>query len=246
MPTASKIMENYDISTMGKWHHDILIANGIRTSHLSEPYNGLGFTNKEKLATYIHSIYGEELKNKRVLDIACNAGGHLFELNRLKILGGLGFDIRECWIKQAHYIQRNIDIDCSNLDFCHGGFELLNNVDDGHYHVALFNGIFYHLAGPIVELSQVAHKTSELIVINTAYEPDSGCKRPALIYKSESAKIEDGLSGTEGLSWHPNGEAVLFKILKHLGFHNAKLMFKNPSNRRLCVVASRIEGLVLP
>lgn len=237
-------MEEYNVDSLGKWHHDIAIADGVRTSHLSAPYNGNAFVCKEKIANDIKNIYGDSLKDKKVLDVACNAGGHLFELNRFGIKSGFGFDIRSLWIKQASWVQRNIDIPCDNLLIAKGSFDVLQHFADRHFHLSLFNGIFYHLANPISELEKVANKTSELLIVNTAYDPDSNCSNPALICKNESSAMEHGLSGVEGLSWHPNGEQVLFKILAHLGFPHSKLSFKNPENRRLEVIASRVPDLI--
>jgi len=238
-------MDNYDVNLMGSWHHDIVIAEGIRTSHLSGPYDTNAFTNKEGIAKEINSIYGAALKDKNILDIACNAGGHLFELNRLGIKSGFGFDVRPMWINQAHWIQRNIDVPCDNLQFVVGGFDTLKGFTDRHFHLALFNGIFYHLADPIAELTKVAEKTSELIIVNTAYVPSAQGDRPALICKHESSSMEHGLSGVEGLSWAPNGELVLYNILKHLGFPHTKLMFKNASKARLAVIAARTADILV-
>lgn len=237
-------MEDYNVQDLGKWHHDVLIAEGVSTSSLSAPYNGVAHTNKSRIASEIHAIYKQELKNKRVLDIACNAGGHLFELNRIGIQAGFGFDVRSTWISQANWLKRNVDFDCSYLNFVQDTFDCLDSFADGHFHLSLFNGIFYHLADPIADLTRVAKKTSELIIINTAYNPSSGVDQPALICKNESKNMEHGLSGVEGLSWHPNGETVLYRILEHLGFPYGKLMFKNPQLSRLSVIASRVPGLI--
>lgn len=239
-------METYDPILMGNWHHDVAVNPSVSTSDLSEPYNKATnlFSNKLKIASQISEIYSTGLKDKHVLDIACNAGAHLFELNRFGIKSGFGFDIRQMWINQAHWLKRNIDFDCSNLEFEHGGFDLLDKFEDAHFHVALFNGIFYHLADPIAELVKVAKKTSELIIVNTAYEPDSNCDSPALICKRESKEIKHGLSGVEGLAWYPNGAEVLFNILKHLGFAHAKILFIHEKSKRLCVLASRVPDLI--
>lgn len=240
-------MEAYDPTIMGNWHHDIAIADGVKTSDLSAAYNSKTNvrSSKVKTAEQIQALYKTAgIADKNVLDIACNAGGHLFELNRLGIQSGFGFDIRQQWINQAHWVKRNIDFDCSNLTFAKGSFELLNDFADDHFHISVFNGIFYHLADPIAELTKVANKTSELLIINTAYLPNDKVKQPALICKSESKNLDAGLSGVEGLSWYPNGEAVLFKILKHLGFTHTRTMFRNIQNKRVCVVGSKVPDIL--
>jgi tRNA (mo5U34)-methyltransferase len=237
-------MEAYNPAVMGNWHHDIVINAAVRTRDLSPAYNDRSTTSKEGLAKEIKDIYGEALKDKNVLDIACNAGGHLYALNRFGINSGFGFDARAIWIQQAHWVKRNIDIPCDNLTFVEGSFDVLQDFEDRHFHLSLFNGIFYHLADPVAQLAKVAEKTSELLVINTAYAPQHSAGPPALIFKMEDASIETGLSGMDGLSWLPSGEYVLYRILKHMGFPYAKLMFKSPKTNRLAVIAAREEGLL--
>jgi tRNA (mo5U34)-methyltransferase len=237
-------MEDYDVNLMGDWHHDIAINSSVRTSHLSSPYDSRGYVNKEAIAKKIKAIYGDALSDKSVLDVACNAGGHLYALNRCGIKSGFGFDVRSMWIEQAQWVRRNIDIPCDNLQFVQGNFDVLNDLPDNYFNISLFNGIFYHLADPIAELAKVAAKTSELIIVNTAYAPGPADSPPALICKIESARIEVGLTGVDGLSWYPNGELVLYQILKHLGFPYVKLMLKNLEKKRLAVIASKDKTLL--
>lgn len=229
----------YNQEELGLWHHDIDLKNGSRTGSLSAPYNGKAHVNKDGIAKEIFDLYGSSLKNKKVLDIACNAGGHLYSLNKYGIAYGLGFDVREAWIKQANWVQQ-ITKD-TNLKFVNSSFEILDNCDV--FDIALFNGIFYHLFDPLEALKKVADKTTELLTINTAYQPSTDAM-PAMICRVESKRIEDGLSGVEGISWAPNGEQVLIDILKPLGFIEFNLRFKNPEAKRLCLFASKVKGLL--
>lgn len=235
-------MIKYDSSKLGLWHHDIDLGNGARTKYLSAPYNGKEYTNKESVAADIVKLYGDDLKSKSVLDVACNAGGHLFALSRYGIASGFGFDVRKVWIEQAKWVQRKINFDTSNLKFAQGDFDVLNK--QNNFDITLFNGIFYHLAAPVDALKRVADKTNELITINTSYAITPEGTEPCLVCRPESKRVEDGLSGVEGLSWRPNGEQVLFSILKSLGFVETKLYFKNTQAERLCVFASKIPGLL--
>lgn len=232
----------YDKERLGNWHQDIRVTTTLKTGDLSEPYNGKSHVSQTYLADYLSELYGDSLKEKTVLDCACNAGGALFESQRVGINYGFGFDVRQTWIDQAEWLKENINIySTQNLVFKCGGFDLLTTHQP--YDISFFNGIFYHLTNPILELTKVANLTKDLIFVNTAY--DNNCKetRPCLTFKVEGKGIEEGLTGVEGISWLPNGEQVIIETLKLLGFKNHRLLFKNPEVRRLCVVASKLTSL---
>lgn len=233
-------MESYDASTMGNWHHDIRINDDVRTSHLSDPHHH-AFVCKESLAAQFNAAYNHQLHNKNVLDVACNAGGHLFALNQHRIKYGYGFDARQMWINQAHWVQRNIDDDASNLTFETGSFELLQQFPNKHFHITMFNGIFYHLPDPIAALQQVAAKTSEIICINTSFVHQIDAM-PALVLKHECT--DHALSGLHHLSWLPNGEQVIINIMQHLQFKHCKTLFKDHHHMRMCIIASTDAALI--
>ena len=224
---------------LGKWHHDIQITDTLRTSDLSEPYDGKNFTNKKYVLDFLKTVFNNELKNKTVLDVACNAGGHLFELQSSGIKSGFGFDVRPIWIAQANWLKKNISLyKTNNLKFETGGFDVLNSLEQ-KFDIALFNGIFYHLANPVANLYQVCNLTNDLIMVNTAYTPEMENSKSCLVLKFEPSTIEAGLSGIEAISWLPNS-SVITDILKFFGFKYFKVLFKNEENKRMCIVATKL------
>ena len=252
-PSVPYIMSNitYDVKLLGNFHHDIQITKDLKTSDLTPPYNKdiHTYSRHHYLVQLFDKIYKQNLKEKTVLSVACNAGAHLFELQSLGIKNGYGFDVREIWIKQALWLKENIDLyDTTNLNFqCHS---LADMPIDKQYDVSFFDGIFYHLADPIYHLQRVADITSEIISINTAYSSSNEHINPSLIYKLEGKKMEQGLSGVEGISWLPNGEQILIELLKNMNFVEFKLIFKDPMHStrkgvgRLCVLGSKVKGLL--
>ncbi len=234
----------YETDKMGNWHQDVQVTKDLKTSQLSDPYNGKSFVSQLYIADLMQSIFGDSLKEKTVLDTACNAGGSLYSLQSVGIKKGFGFDIRQSWIDQAEWLKKNINLySTKNLSFECGGFELIDKKKT--YDVSLFNGIFYHLTNPILELSKVASVTNDVIMVNTAYDVRCQETRPCLVYKMEGSAIEEGLTGVEGISWLPNSEQLIINVLKKLGFVNVKLLFKQPEVNRLCVIASKITSLQL-
>lgn len=239
---------DYDITKLGNWHHDIDLGNGNSTRDLAPPaHHGGEYVNHSFLASCVHKVYGDTLKDKRVVDVACNAGGCLFALQQkcggLKY--GLGFDARANWINQANWVKENTKA-CSpiGLEFEVGSFEVLDTC--ANFDIALFNGIFYHLPNPFSVLEKVAAKTNELITISTAFSPPTDMlTKPSLVFKME--KTDNDLSGLDGVSWLPNGQEVIIQMLKALGFVEFQCIHKKTLPPfRLTVIASKIKGLLQP
>ena len=55
----------------------------------------------------IDAVYPDGVSDKTFLDCACNAGGYGFWLRERGLKHGVGFDVREHWIKQALFVQKH-------------------------------------------------------------------------------------------------------------------------------------------
>lgn len=238
----------YNEQLMGKWHHDVQITETIKTSDLTQPYfigSESGFSSQKYISAPLTRIFGDTIKDKTVLDVACNAGGHLFECQKLGIKRGFGFDVRDLWINQANWLKQNINLyNTDNLTFQVADFKILDTLQP--FDITFFNGIFYHLAFPFADLAKVANLTTDVITINTAYDPSVQSDKPCLVFNTESKELEHGLTGIEGVSWKPNDDRVLIYMLKALGFKHFKVLFKSAERKRLCVMASKLTPLAQP
>lgn len=223
-----------------KWHHDIRITKDKKTSDLFEPYKDTGMVSKETEVKYVKKLYGDSFSEKSVLDVACNAGGHLFECQMFGIKKGFGFDARKYWINQAEWLKNNIKLcDTSNLTFKTSDMKILDELDS--YDIVFFSGICYHLENPFLYLQKVADLTNDLLVINTHYKP--GCEHDGLVLSRESKEYDELLAGVGkakyGINWLPSGEKVLEKILRQYGFNDFSILFKNESTTRICIFARK-------
>lgn len=244
-----KTHPNYSEELLGRFHHDIEISKNLRSSELSPPYHPSGNRPKHTyVAEIFKAIYGENLKNKSMLSVACNAGAQLFECQKIGILKGYGFDVRDLWINQANWLKQNItSYSTNNLEFKQHGLDALtfNEI----YDVSFFDGILYHLADPFLHLSNVAKITKDIITVNTMYDCSTDSIKPALIFKREGKTYQEGLTGVEGVSWAPNGEKVIELLLRELGFIEFKLISKTEGTNgtgRLCLYGTKIKGLLHP
>ena len=223
-----------------KWHHDVRITKDTRTSDLFEPYNGNFMVRKEHVVNDVQKLYGDSFCEKKVLDVACNAGAHLFECQMFGIKSGFGFDVRQYWIDQANWLKDKIDLmDTSNLRFQVADMKILSEFTPSSYDIVFFNGILYHLENPFLHLKTIAEVTKDLLVINTAYQP--GCNYSGFVLSEESKQEQHCLSGIGetdfGINWLPTGPDVLRRILSQYGFNEFQVQYMK--DKRFCLFSRK-------
>ena len=189
-------------------------------------------------------FYPDGLTGKRFLDCACNAGAYCFWASEMGADAGFGFDVREHWIEQAKFVQRNRTVaPVDNLEFEVRDLMTLpeKNLEPADF--TLFKGIFYHLADPILGLKIAADLTKEVLWLNTAR-----CfidNTESLYCTFEAPK--NLMSGVHALSWIPSGPSVIGKMLYWLGFTEIRHVFskryeERPDFGRMEIMASRVPG----
>ena len=234
-----------EISSLAPWHHDVEVAPGIFTGQAVATDSKLTALGKPTLIDPGHAarmvvdaVFPEGLQGRSVLDCACNAGGYLFAAASLGAGRSFGFDVRDHWIRQAHFLARHLPGEriefatCDLADLPGRGLE--------PFDVTWFNGLFYHLPDPVAGLRIAADLTRELLVVNTAaaYAPGH-----ALVLSPESRTL--AMSGVHGLAWLPSSDRVVREILAWCGFPHTRLQWKRRPSRkswRMQVLAAREAG----
>ena len=102
---------------MGPWHMNVQITETLSTGQAydqsgsitnRERNNGISLlTLQTQFLQKIDQIYPQGLSEKTFLDCACNAGGYCFWARERNVKSAIGFDVREHWIRQAHFIKSN-------------------------------------------------------------------------------------------------------------------------------------------
>ena len=190
-------------------------------------------------------IYPDGMKNKRLLDCACNAGGFCFWSKELGAEFAYGFDVRQHWIEQAEFVLQHRTIaSTSNVEFSVCDLYELDQLGLDVFDVTIFQGIFYHLPYPIEGLKKATDLTKDLIWLNTAFNfvAADGLLQPKL------EGTEQVMSGVHRLSWLPTGPVSIAKILRSLGFKEIRLVkscqYQNHDYLgRLGIIARREESL---
>jgi tRNA (mo5U34)-methyltransferase len=241
-----------EIVKLGPWHLDIEVVPGLTTrawfeeaGHVTDPEHGnTHFQNPApRFKEMLEALYPGGLEGRAMLDCACNCGGYLFWARELGAGRCFGFDVRDHWIRQAHFLREHRE-GAQDIDFRVLDLYDLPGLGLEPFDFTLFNGIFYHLPEPVGGLRVAADLTREVLMVATATR--SGREDGALVAGFESR--EELMSGVHGLMWRPTGPVVLERILKHLGFEDTHVLTwqkeTQPGWGRLQMLAARTPGML--
>ena len=204
---------------LAPWHFDFVLPQGQHTKDLNDPQHpdpdkrAVGTLDPNHIRYFFKEYHPNGLGGKELLDVGCNSGAYCFIAAELGAKSVTGFDVRQHWIDQAHFMHETLYSHLTNVSFrvshVEAFLEQTSPVD-----IVIFKGVFYHLPDPIHILLQLCRLTREVIFINT--ESDLTVPEHCLSYKPES--MTRVMSGVDGLAWWPGGPAALRPILGHAGF----------------------------
>jgi tRNA (mo5U34)-methyltransferase len=146
------------VRQLGPWFHNIDLM-GVKTA----PEHFLGDYPAVKWRTFSHCI-PEDLSDKSVLDIGCNAGFYAMEMKRRGAVRVLGIDSDDDYLKQARFAAEvnQLDIEFRKLSI----YEVPQLGE--RFDVVLFMGVLYHLRHPLLALDLLHdHVTRDLLVFQS-------------------------------------------------------------------------------
>jgi hypothetical protein len=247
-----------EIIRLGPWHLDVEVTAEISTrAFLDAPEGTYSTTDpvdpsrvsfispRDEWERLMNRIYPDGLNRRTLLDCACNCGGYSFWAKELGSSGGFGFDVREHWIRQARFLAEHRRWSSEGLRFEVLDLYDLPKLGLEPFDITLFKGIFYHLPDPIRGMKIVGDLTRELIILDTAVRTDLPDGMLAVATESPDMMM----SGVYGLNWFPTGRHVLLRILRWLGFPEARVVSwrREPGREqfgRVQIVAARDAGLL--
>jgi SAM-dependent methyltransferase len=216
-----------ELRELAPWHLKVDVREGVTTADAGKARAGrrlgpVSFVDAgPAYRALITRIFPTGLEGRSVLDCACNCGGYSLWSRELGAGRCFGFDVREHWIRQASFLQRERAEPSDGCSFATLDlYDLADRVPED-FDIALFRGILYHLPDPVRGLKIVADKTRELIVLNSATR--AGVDDGFLAVAEEPT--EAVMSGVYGLNWFPTGPEVLQRILRWLGFPATRLSY---------------------
>ncbi len=241
-----------EIISLGPWHFDIKVAEGLTTAVSLEAPPGtypdsLGTVSFQDMRgehrVHLKHLYPGGVNGRSVLDCACNSGGYLFWSRELGAGTCFGFDVREHWIRQARFIQEHRP-DAEDMRFEVMDLYDLPNRRLEPFDLTIFKGIFYHLPDPVSGLKIAADLTKEALILDT----NSRAGMPDGLLALEQEGVDELMVGVHGLNWHPTGPETVIQILEWAGFVEFHVMrwvreYK-PQTGRFGMVASKKPGLL--
>ena len=238
---------------MGPWHHDIHLFDDFTTGRVFSRDGTLTRNDNEGVSlisprsrylSRLDTIFPEGMSGKSFLDCACNGGGYCFWTRERDLARGVGFDVREHWIRQAKFVQEHRNVfPTDRLEFHVLDLYDVPKRDFEPFDMTYFSGIFYHLPDPVTGLKIAADLTTDVLILNTAMMLDLNRPRGLTMARESREKV---MSGVHELSWFPNGKETLRDILLWMGFKDQKVtMFnerKGNLRSRIEIVAAREKG----
>jgi tRNA (mo5U34)-methyltransferase len=241
------------IEEMRPWHHDILLFDDFSTGRVFSPDGRLKrpdndgvslISPRQQYLTKLDQLYPNGMSGKSFLDCACNAGGYCFWSRERDIARGVGFDVREHWIRQAKLVQEHRTVGPTDrLKFHVMDLYDVPSMGFEPFDMTYFSGIFYHLPDPVNGLKIAADLTTDVLVLNTAMMLDPNNPRGMTMARESRTKV---MSGVHQLSWFPNGKETLRDILLWMDFKDLKVTMFNQQKEnlrsRIEIVAAREKG----
>lgn len=223
-----------EILQLGPWHQDLEIAPGVRTGlpipGVVDPL-GVGSPGilqpKLMIDLLVRDFFPAGFAGRSVLDCACNAGGYLFEARNHGAGRCFGFDVREHWIKQARFLAQHLGSD--DIEFAQSDLLELHRLNLPVFDVTFFFGIFYHLPDPAAALRIAADHTRELLVVNTAADPQRSTNALTLSLESDTMLM----SGVHRLAWLPTSPRVVEEIARWCGFPHTRVHYVRNQRTKL-------------
>jgi SAM-dependent methyltransferase len=251
--TADLQQLTQQIEEMRPWHHDIHLFDEFTTGRVFSPDGKLErpkndgvslISPRERYLKQLDKIYPDGMSGKSFLDCACNGGGYCFWSRERDIARGVGFDVRDHWIRQAKFVKEHrTAFPTDRLEFHVMDLYDVPKHSFEPFDMTYFSGIFYHLPDPVTGLKIAADLTTDVLILNTAMMLDPNNPRGMTMARESRTKV---MSGVHQLSWFPNGKETLRDIMLWLDFKDLKVtMFnerKDNFRSRIEIVAAREKG----
>lgn len=168
------------IKSLGPWFHNIHLPDGSQTA----PDHFLGDFPNFKWNEIKHAI-PEDLSNKEVLDIGCNAGFYSLKLAQrgAKVTA---IDLDPNYLKQAEWVFDQYDLSKNITLRQQQVYDLAH--EDKQYDIIWFMGVFYHLRYPLLALDIISKKVRNMLMFQTLTIPGDDSYQPADDYEINNRK----------------------------------------------------------
>ena len=208
------------IRELGQWFHNIDIR-GVQTA----PDHFLGDYPRQKWQRFAQ-VLPNDLRDKTVLDIGCNAGFYSIEMKRRGAARVVGMDFDERYLAQAKFASETLGLE---IEFQKLSVYDVHQLGD-KFDIILFLGVLYHLRHPLLALDLIhEHVARDLFVFQSMQRGSEAIERLEDDYDFWETEIferpgfpkiyfvEKRYSGDPTNWWIPN-RACVEAMLRSAGF----------------------------
>jgi tRNA (mo5U34)-methyltransferase len=148
----------WQVQSLGEWFQNFEIGD-VKTA----PNHPLGDYPKVKWDRFSWAI-PQDLKDKSVLEIGCNAGFYAFEMKKRGADRVLGIDTNPHYLRQAEFMRSLLKLD---VEFRRLSVYQVKELHE-RFDLVLFLGVLYHLRYPLLALDVLRrHTTRDLFVVQS-------------------------------------------------------------------------------
>jgi tRNA (mo5U34)-methyltransferase len=146
------------VHELGPWFHNLDLL-GVSTA----PNHFLGDYPAVKWRRFAH-LLPDDLTNKTVLDLGCNAGFYSLEMKRRGAARVLGIDFDERYLAQARFAARTLGLE---IEFRKMSVYDVAEIGET-FDIVLFLGVLYHLRHPLLALDLIhQHVARDLFILQS-------------------------------------------------------------------------------
>ena len=230
------------IDKLGPWFHYIELGHGVVTkkaSAVGEPVD-----HPRQTWEKVRAAIPEDLSDKTLLDVGCNAGFYSIEASRRGAARVLGIDSQRNLIRQAVFVRDVLGLD---IEYRRLTVYDLDPRELGQFDITLALGLVYHCKHLVLALERLFAITRELLILETAIYPRNAAPRSSTYRVGELtsrlhpiAYVENPRDAKEAIyNWFLPSVEALRALAKNVGFDEVETLPASDGDRVILACRKR-------
>ena len=226
-----------EVARLAPFHHLVELPHGLQTYDPDASLRKRETTRLDSLTRHafpaLLDAFGGSLDGKRVVDVACNAGGFSVRAAEHGAEHVLGIDVADRYIEQANFIKKARGME--QLEFRKMAMEDLSEESTGMFDISFCFGILYHLEDPVFAMKRLAAVTRDAMLVDASLIQTPFSNKA--LWKMNVPRVVDADDKSTTALWRtearcqfkPNRRAVI-ELLKFLGFSSVEVVKPRAKN----------------
>src|SRR5215216_3136697 len=200
------------IANFPRWHYQFDLRGNLTPIHKEGRVNRHA-QRKKLFFDPVVRLFGGTLKDKRVLDLACNAGYWSLASIEAGADYVLGIEGRQMHVDQANLVFDVKEVQRDRYGFVVGDIFETDFRQYGTFDVVLCLGLMYHISKPIELMEKISEVNDDILVVDTLLTKASGS-----FFKMVPQNPDSPMSAVDrSIAMRPTRRAVL-ELAEHFGY----------------------------